>query len=328
MNKKIFTLLFTAIQCKVAFGQQISNQDNFVFGLSKDVVEKFILVLVGALLGFLSNYLLAKRKERKETKELSYELDVKEAIIRGDSPIKNHISLQYKNNTIDNLTFVSCIVKNTGQNVIKDENIRFEFTSKDCQILEDYFDPTPQPELAVISETVELERLRFERKYKIGHLVKEKEVKFNFVVGGANPQLKIHDKNPTGDVKFNEKSINIKKSEANTLKNFFFVNFSLILLYPLLNSSFLKNISLDVIWGIAFVILNISFVRPISEILSNSISNRKGKKSQQMEHFSFGGGGNNIVVLDGSGGVSLNQQGADVETLIETFKQILENKNS
>ena len=151
--------------------------------------------------------------------------------------------------------------------------------------------------------------------------MKEKEVKFNFVVGGANPQLKIHDHNPTGDVKFNEKSINIKKSEQDTLKNFFFVNFSLLLLYPLLNSSFLTKIALDVIWGIAFAILNIYFVRPLSEILSNYITNRKREKSQQMENFNFGGD-NNLVVLDGSGGVSFKSQATDFKELIDNIKPL------
>ena len=81
MNKRTFVLSFLLIQGKIVFAQQVTNQDNFIFGLSKDVVEKFSLVLIGAILGFLSNYLLAKRKEKRETKELSYELEVKEAII-------------------------------------------------------------------------------------------------------------------------------------------------------------------------------------------------------------------------------------------------------
>src|SRR5690606_19304711 len=110
--KKLFTTVWTIFFfLLVSFSQDTSTNSKIAnsefYFLNKDFFEKAIVAVVGALFGFLFNYLLARRKEKRDTKELSYELTVKNVITKEESPIKDNISLIYRNNTVPNLTFVS-----------------------------------------------------------------------------------------------------------------------------------------------------------------------------------------------------------------------------
>ncbi|MEA5259022.1 hypothetical protein VB264_14595 [Arcicella aquatica] len=270
--KKIITITCTFLfSFFVCFSQNLLDKsEDFkseLYFLNKESIEKFIFALLSALLGFLFNYLLTKRKEKRDSKQLSYELTIKDVITKEESPIKDNISLTYRNNTVPNITFISCTIKNTGELVVKNQEIRFEFKNTDkLSILEDYFDPKPEPELGVIKES-NTEKGLSERKYKIGHLVKDKEVKFNFVVSASNPVLKLHDYNPSGDVIFNEVNINKRKSDKEIMKSFLYTNIFLIVFYPIAHYQFI-SLSLEILWSVAFLIFNLSFVKPISYILA------------------------------------------------------------
>lgn len=307
--KKIFaTGIVIFGVCVVCLSQQVKPTPsgpfpNFVSASSSDWLEKAVFAVIGGVLGFISNYLLARRKEKRESKELSYELVIKDVITREESPVKDNISLIYRNQTVPNLSFISCTIKNTGNIVVKDEEIRFEFKHSDqLEILEDYIDPRPEPELGVSAISTGIVEF-FERKYKIGHLVKDREVKFNFVVSAINPVLIIHDFNTVGDVKFNEASINKKKSQQEIIKSFLFVNLVLFALYPLAKSYLLSRVGADVLWSVVFLVLNLAFVKPLANILSEVIgrTGRKGSKDRGSYLFQ---GDNNVVINTSENGAT------------------------
>ena len=174
MKKQVLLFLVFIFTVHTIFGQNpLEKQPNS----NSELIEKIIIALISAILGFTFNYILALRKEKKERKQLSFDLTVKEAITRGDSPIKDKVRLNYNGNEVQNLVFVSCSVQNTGKIVIKDESLRFTFPD-DSIILENYIDPKPEPELGIINEAVEFDRIKFEKKTKISHLTKNKTINF------------------------------------------------------------------------------------------------------------------------------------------------------
>jgi hypothetical protein len=269
---------------------------------NKDFIEKIILAVTGAifggLIGFFSNYLLAKRKEKNESKELSYEIETKKVITKGESPIKDRIGILYNDNPVNNLSFVSLRVRNSGEIVVKDEQLRFEFPSNTI-ILDSYLEPPPEPELAV-SEIIESQKARssFERIFKVGHLVKDKSVNFNFVINGADPNLKIHDYNEGGDVKFNEASVNRAKNDAEILREFLIINFIIILFYPLLTARLFNLLFFipigDLIWAAVLIIINIRFIKPVARILVRYFLSEKQQNSNDIRFH----GDENIAILD------------------------------
>lgn len=295
MKKQLLILFFTILATGAIFGQEPVDKQ-IIFNSA--LIEKIIIALISAVLGFTFNYLLALRKEKKERKQLSYELTVKEAITREDSPIKDKVRLKYNGNEVENLVFVSCSVQNTGKIVVKDESLRFTFPD-DCIILENYIDPKPEPELGIADETVDINRHMFEKKTKISHLTKNKTVNFHFIISGKNARPNIHDFNPVGDVEFNEKSVNISKNDKQILREFILTNLTLLLLYVLI--SVFANISniydliliLNFSWVAGFIVANLFFIKDIARIFSDLIfGKREGNKSSfvQIE------GSDNIVI--------------------------------
>jgi hypothetical protein len=307
--KKLLLFLYFLVLPYLSFSTdslKVSQANQSLF--NNDTYGKIISAIIGALIAFLANYLSTRRKEKKEKKVLSYEITFNEAISRNESPIKEHISLTYRNNNIQNLTFISCVIKNTGQLVVKDEELRFEFAgSNDTQILEYYLDPKPEPELGVVEITTRSKNKDLECKYKIGHLVKNQEVKFNFIVSGSSPEIKIHDFNPSGDVIFNERGINRKLDQQEQVRKFVHVNIFLACLYPLANNILLnKSIPIDAgprvffiffrydfLWAMAFFAYNFLNAREISSIISEYFSRTDRKMQESIES---SGGINNIII--------------------------------
>lgn len=298
--KKILLLITLLTQVSFLWGQ---SDNNLSFQLDKDTFQKVILAVVSATLGFLANFILARRKEKKERKQLSYEILTKEVITKEDSPIKNKIKVLFSNQEVEELIFMTCIVQNTGKVVVKDETLRFEFP-KESFILEDYLEPKPEPEYGVSSEQVDDERTAFEKKYKISHLTKDKVVNFNFIIAGKSTKPNIHDYNPGGDVDFNEKSINIAKSDQQTLEEILYVNISLLLLHMLSSAAFIfpgldftgiTNSILNSIIVSILVIYNLFFIKSIVKILSRLLfsDQKKSLPENNMIHMS---GDENIVI--------------------------------
>lgn len=277
----------------ISMASDSTSQATSPMFFSSDGIEKLIIAVVGAILGFLFNVVLARRKERREQKELSYELTIKNTITKEESPIKDNIALTYRNSVVPNLSFVSCTIVNSSEPLISDETLRFEFKGReDVKILDAYLDPKPEPELGVAAEPVVKQR-EFERKYKIGHLVKGKTVRFNFVVAAPDVSLQIHDYNPKGDVKFIERELGNRRNKYEILKTVLTINFFFLLTYPLCNVRISSQLAIDALWSILFIAVNIRYSKAVVEILHELLT-EKGKRSDQEKIDIVGN--NNLIV--------------------------------
>lgn len=294
INLFLFFLFVNTTQC---LAQSNEHSNNF-FENNRDFIEKAIVALISGTLVFIINYFLAIRKEKRDSKELSYTIQIDELAKREDSPIKSDIKIAFKDSVVEDLSFVTCNIKNTGILVVKNEELRFTFDT-DCNILEDYVFPISEPEIGFTKLEINHLRHEFERKYKIAHLVPNKDITLNFVISGTKNQPIIHDFNEDGDVIVNETTKNKKRSQERILNNFIYVNFIIFILNRFLGyiNNYTEDEFLELIIGLvnlSFVVFNLKLAIDVSKIIAEIIFGfiNKGRDS------SINIVGNSNVVFD------------------------------
>lgn len=168
--------------------------------LNSDLGQKVGLALFSALLSFGAALYFAHRKSREEPiKRISYTTDVQPGLVSIDEAIADEVTVRYKSSTVDKLSLVSVDIYNSGNTVVKDEEIRFEFPTG-AEIIETRFDPPLKPEVPVEAVDASVSN----PKYRLRHLERGQRVGFRFVVASsgvlARPEL--HPFNEAGDVDF------------------------------------------------------------------------------------------------------------------------------
>lgn len=167
-----------------------------------DLWQKGVVAIVAAIFGFLGNYVLAHIKAKKEShKEISYDISVRKGLVTDGEKISDKVKILYDGKLAENLYHVEINVKNSGNTVVKNEQLRFNFGSG-TRVVDNYFDPEPERELGV-KENPDQGLQEFERQYLISHLERARDVQFRFIISGKiEPKISIHDFNESGDVSF------------------------------------------------------------------------------------------------------------------------------
>ncbi len=273
MTKPVFLLI-----------NQILNLSDF----NKDFFLKVILSIIGAIVGMIITYILTRRKEKMDLKEISYDLDVKDVIIKADKTIQDNISITYKGNHTKNLSFVNCNIKNTGNKVVKDEYVRFEF-DKETEILETFFDPEPIPEFGVTFENTE--QKQNEKRIKVKHLEKAQSININFIVNGKKSTPKLIPFNEQGDVLFNTNTLTQIKNEQDILKDFIRMNFAMIIILPLIIATNYLDTNIGfsawIVFGLFVIIGNLFFINKIPKILIDLFFATKPKIVETINTMNF-----------------------------------------
>jgi hypothetical protein len=110
-------------------------------------------------------------------------------------------------------------VLNTGNQLVKDEHLRFSFPD-DTTVIKAGFAPPPEPELKCSEEPSDPEKLT-ERSFRIGHLEVGQEVSLEFVAAGPQADgWKIHPFNEAGGVAFRQREIARIRDEQEHLRPF------------------------------------------------------------------------------------------------------------
>lgn len=297
--KKILVLSLIVL---LAFDCNAQSITEFLVN-NKEFVDKIILAIIGAILGITTTYILTRRKERIETKQLTYDLSIDDVTIKADKAIKGNIEIKYKGNITDNLSFVNLNVKNTGKKLIKDQFVRIEF-DKNTQILDYFFSPEPQPELGVEIQNTISEKISFERKIKIKHLEKEQNVNINFIVSGKNNEPKFYPHNELGEVEFNNRKLTKIKADQAILREFILINFALLLILPFV-IAFSQSIIIS-IYGFTLLISNIFYLKSIPKILSELIFNKSNDEKPKIFKSSLDGNYNILVSSDITAPLTIN----------------------
>lgn len=197
---------------------QSSASLSSVFGA--DFWEKVTIALVAAVFGFTANYVLAQVKARKEPrKQLSYDSEVRKGLVTVEEKISEKIKVLYGGQEIRNLFHVACNLQNSGNTVVKNQYVRFDFGG-DTTVVDEYVDPPPEPEVGV--QTAPIANLAAnEKRFLISHLEKEQRVGFRFIISADTaPKLALHPYNEEGNVEFLPRAVTVEADEMYHVSSF------------------------------------------------------------------------------------------------------------
>jgi len=238
------------------------------------LTEKFLIAGASAILSLLTGYILFQIKENREPKKrLSYDVEVRRGLLGVEEQIAKHLSVSYKGRAAENITYVRCDIKNSGNTLIKDQFLRFDFGAE-AQILDAYTDPTPPAEYSV-AQVPDVEERTFQRRFKIGHLEKRQDVGLRFVLSGTIQQeIKIIPFNEEGDVEVTPGSISRAADDRKLIQRFILLYVLLSLLPPVFRwlPGFFRDFATSALYVLlvgAMIPLLLPFARVVASIMIN-----------------------------------------------------------
>ena len=164
--------------------------------------------IVGAACSYVAAVLLARRNPRKQ---LSWDATTDRSMLSVSSEIRDNVNITYKGADVSDLVAIKCRIANTGNSVIKDEQLRFAFPDG-TRILEADFSPQPERELR--ASRVDLADLKeTERMFFIGQLEAGQELSFEIMATGAGAEEWVLHHSDGGDVEFRQQDANRIKDE-------------------------------------------------------------------------------------------------------------------
>ena len=196
--------------------------------LFKDIVIKIGNAIPIFLGGLASGYVLFQIKKKSESgKRLSYSLEMNTGLVNVEKNVKEKVKVLYEDREVLNLSYLVINIENTGNAVIKSEELRFEFT-EETEILNFYFEPKPEPEMKV-TEIADSSLRKYERKCKIGHIEREQKLGIRFLVTSESEiqPPKLHPFNENGDVEFVSRAVAKTLSDREKVTRFL----SLLIIY-------------------------------------------------------------------------------------------------
>lgn len=249
--------------------------------MNTSLTFEIIKIASTAILSFVSGYVLFRFNKQKDKKEISYDLKITNGLLDIKELIKNDIQIFYKNKSTDKLTYVELDLYNSGNLIIKNQEIRLECPPEN-RILEVFYEPKIEPELHFEEIISALEN---ERKFKIGHFERNQKIGLRLIVAGDNVEVNIHKFNPEGNVNFNPKIINKSIDEKGKIIAFF----SLILLFFTFPSAISQIMNVDgnlgtILSGLFKTIILIFIIKRMDaiSIIVNKFYNSENKDKRQI----------------------------------------------
>ncbi|OCQ92225.1 hypothetical protein BCD67_04560 [Oscillatoriales cyanobacterium USR001] len=247
-----------------------------------DFGQKVAVAIISSILTFSCSYILAQiNKKQGSGKKLSYKLSIYQGLVKIDNDIKKNVKVFYNKEEIQNLYNVDFYVENTGNTVIKSEEIRFEFP-EEARILDFSFVPEPEPEMKV--EKIEGgQGLRpFEKKCKIGHIEKGQRLKVRFTATSTAETLKVepHHFNENGDVQFEPTATTQALSDKDHLTKFLTIYILYLVvppafyIFPIIGETIAGVIRFGILIGL------FNFIVPFSEIIADIVVNLISKSKE------------------------------------------------
>jgi hypothetical protein len=173
---------------------------------------------------------------------------------------------------------IRCRVVNTGNQLIRDENLRFSFP-EETTILEAGFAPAPEPELRC-SEAPADPSKPTERSFLVGHLEVGQEVSFEFMAAGPRAEnWKVHPFNEAGGVEFQQREVTRIKDEQEHVRPFAVIATSLIIFSILIQSLEATGLfiydfvaSVGLLGQLILAVMLIPHIMPMARLLHRLIS--------------------------------------------------------
>lgn len=265
--------------------------------------QNVAVAVLSAILAFLSGYALAgMSKKRGSGKKLSYSLSIENGLVKIEKEIRKRVKVFYNSEEIENLYNVNFDLENTGNAVIKSQEIRFEFP-EETRILDFSFEPEPEPEMKV--EKIESGLRTFEKKCKIGQIERGQSLGVRFTATGKTEirEVKLHPYNEGGDIEFTSRSITKALSDRDHIAKFLSLYILYLVVPPVLY--LFPIIGETMAGGVRFAILISLFklIVPFSEIIADIVF-KLTSKSEEGRIFNIRGDVSNAVF----GGENINYE--------------------
>jgi len=229
---------------------------------TSELVEKVILALLGAVLGFVGAYTLDRVKARREPRRrISWDVDIERTLIKVKSSIRSKVRVLYNGAEVAELAHIKCAMANTGNRVVKNHELRFTFPER-TTLLETYLEPVPDPELGVELILDEDTGGRSERRYRISHLERGEAVHFNFVTAGGDfADWRPRSFNQEGDVEFGRRDVAVAKEDEEHVRPFVTAALLMLLVPGIVGTFQLEGVS-----DLAVFVTRIALLAPTSRL--------------------------------------------------------------
>ena len=249
--------------------------------------QNVVVAVLSAILAFLCGYALAgMSKKQRSGKRLSYNLSIENGLVKIEESIRKRIEVFYNSEEIENLYNVNFYLENTGNTVIKSQEIRFEFP-ENARILDFSFEPQPEQEMKV--EKIESGLRIFEKKYKIGQIERGQSlgVRFTATSSAEIREVKLHPHNEGGDIEFASRSITKALSDRDQIAKFLSLYiFYLVLppvvqLFPVIGETMVGLVRFAILMSLLKLIIPFSEI--IADVVFKLISKSEGNRVFNIE---------------------------------------------
>lgn len=239
---------------------------------STSLVERLVVAVVTAILTLLVSFILYQvRESRKPRRQVSYYLKELRGLVASEA-IAEHLTVSYKGQPADRLSHVTCDIENTGNTVVRNQFLRFEFPNG-TTILDAYSEPVPPREYG-FSDVTDTNHGPNERRYLVAHLEKAQRVALRFVVSADASSIPlVHPHNADGDVEVIPKNLERASDDRTRSEQFVFYYVLLITLPGVFSvlPSFLGSLP-AALTRLAILLALVPLVRPFARFLVTQLS--------------------------------------------------------
>jgi len=185
--------------------------------------NRLLLVVLAALLGFVSAYILEVVKSRRTPRRvLSWDVNIDEPQLRSRALGPDRLRVSYLGSEVARIVTIRYTIANTGTLAVKNQLVRFRIPS-DAKLLEREVDPAPEPELGVEDLTDKDPRFTGPR-YKVGRLDPGQSVSIFLVADGGSwhPWQAAVLHNDDEEVTFRRREVSQRRDQGASLAIFLF----------------------------------------------------------------------------------------------------------
>lgn len=261
------------------------------FPASNELLNGIIVAVVSGVLGFLASFAIERLQKKNEPrKQISYSKVIKSGIVgKVETDIESKIGILYNGKLAQNMFYALFDIENTGNQQVKNQEIRFEF-SDDSEILDVFYCPQKvEPEMG-LQEIPDTTLGKHERKFRIGVIKPNEKLGFRFIVQGAKNEsldLKHHTKNDD-DVSFIKTEDKKVADDLDQVKAFLTTCLTAFVFFPLMKEIFPYTeslLSLGSLSVFGFLILPRleGFIKSVVSLMSASSKKRSDIPDIQSE---------------------------------------------
>jgi hypothetical protein len=241
-------------------------------GMLTEFQQNLVVAVVGAIVGVLGTVAVERMKMRREpTKRLSWEAEVHNAMVSTDDTIRRQLRLSYNGYPIEGLNSVEFRVENSGNRVVKNEQLRFGFPPG-AQIIEAV--PTSRPEREMgVTRRPDLEQDASEAVFTVGQLERGQSVALRLSVAARDVSgWKVVAHNEEGDVDFHERGAARRREDREHVPAFFALAFLTLTVPPL--AALLGDVGelVAVVLGAAFLVGAAPHIAPTGRTLRDFLT--------------------------------------------------------